>query len=162
MPTPTRVVAALAACLLTPALHAPAAETTAPKSTETAPAADHEGQPKKRRSNCAFRRLISGFKVIDDSHFVLEAGRTEFLVTLTMGCYHLDFETVIAIRSLPAASICVEEGDRVILDRHYSCLIRKIEGVENMDEARRLVAERAKKKQDEKEKEREKEKKQPE
>ncbi|MFP3944972.1 MAG: DUF6491 family protein [Alphaproteobacteria bacterium] len=103
-----------------------------------------EKSEKKRRSSCAFRRNISGFTVIDDEHFVLESGARDFLVTLSPGCRHLHFETAIAIKSTPAAGVCVERGDRVIVDRIYTCWIRDIEQVEDKKEAEKIVEERTK------------------
>lgn len=109
-----------------------------------------ETAKKKKRGGCAFRRAINGFSVIDDEHFVLEAGSRDFLVTLSPGCHTLNFEMAIAIKSTPSAGICVERGDRVILDNHFTCWIREIEAVEDKKEARKLVEERKKAKQEEK------------
>lgn len=137
-------LAALAAAALAAGTPAQAGKTAG----KTPEAAEKEAAPakeKKKRSSCAFRRSINGFTVVDDKHLILESGvRHYFLATLSPGCHYLDFETAIAIKSTPAAGICVERGDRVILDDHYTCWIRDIEAVESKEEARKLVAGRTK------------------
>lgn len=105
-------------------------------------AAKAEKTEKKRRGGCPFRRSITGYSVIDDRHFVLESARKDYLITLSPGCRGLHFEMAIAIKSTPAAGICVERGDRVILDNHFTCWIQDIERVENKKEARAIVEER--------------------
>ena len=113
---------------------------------DAAPAAEEKAEKtkKKKRSSCAFRRNLSGFSVIDEKHFLLESGTRDFLVTVSPGCRQLNFEMTIAIKSTPAAGICVERGDRVILNRFDTCWIRDIEPVENKAEAKKLVEERKK------------------
>jgi hypothetical protein len=137
--------------LLTPALAVVLAfGVTAPQaSPEKSPApaaADEKADTakKKRRGSCAFRRNLNGFSVIDEKHFVLRSGTRSFLVTVSPGCRHLDFEMRIAIKSTPAAGLCVERGDRIIVNRFDTCWIRDIEPVENKAEAKKLVEERKK------------------
>lgn len=132
----------LAAPLLFAAAGLAAARTPAPQvgPDSTAEAAEPERRP------CPFRRNISGWNAVKGSrrHVVLSTGPRDFLLTLSPGCRQLHFDETIALKSTPRAGLCVTRGDVIISRFGQRCFIIDIERVEDMKEARAIVAERMK------------------
>lgn len=98
-----------------------------------------KSKPKKRP--CPFRRSINGWNSLKGSrrHVVLSAGTSDYLLTLSAGCTHIDFSETIAIKSTPSVGLCVTKGDIIIARHHQRCFITDIEEVKDVKEAQAIV-----------------------
>lgn len=92
---------------------------------------------------CVQIGTINGYSVIDDRHFVLRSGASNFfLVTTATRCSGLRYGVELATSIRGNQRICQPFNEFVIPDDGWRCRIAGIEAVDSEEAAREIVEER--------------------